>query len=111
MIFGVRPVASLDAARSGPAYQIGSLEESGFKPMFVLPVSLYRARTGRISLDGLTDAKNASFSHIDGSRTVSTFALVRVLRACEVQSVTSMLAAISRGQRPSSPATDGYSEV
>src|SRR5437867_631468 len=73
IICGARPVASLDAARSGPAYQIGFLEVSGFSPMFVSPDSLYRARTGRISLDGLIKAKNAKFRHVDGSRTDSTF--------------------------------------
>jgi hypothetical protein len=36
-ICGVTSLASLDAARSGPAYQIVSVDVSGFKPMFVFP--------------------------------------------------------------------------
>jgi hypothetical protein len=41
---------------------IGSLLVSGFRPMLVLAVLIYRARTGRGSSDGSIKAKNASFS-------------------------------------------------
>src|SRR2546426_8412466 len=87
-ISGVRPVANLDAARSGPAYQIGSLLVSGFKPMLVSPISPYLARTGSISPDGLAKAKNASLGHFDGLRTVSTLTRLNELRASEVQFAT-----------------------
>src|SRR5438132_9240696 len=80
-ICGVRPVANLDAARSGPAYQLGSWLVSGFKPMLVSPISPYWARTGSISPDGLAKAKNASLGHFDGLRTVSTLTRLNELRA------------------------------
>src|ERR1700730_3979337 len=111
MICGDRPVASLDAARSGPAYQIDLLELSGFSPILVFPESLYRARTGRTSLDGFIRAKKARSNHFEGFRTVSTSTPSKTLRASSVHSATSKLAAVNRGHKRSSPATEGYSEV
>lgn len=107
----VRSQSLLAEQSSEYSYQIGSVAVSGFKPMFVSPVSLYIARTGRRSPDGFTAAKNARRGHSDGSRMLEELTSLRMSRASSVQSSTSTLAAVNKGHKRNSPATEGYSEV